>query len=142
MAISLYTLFRPHTGIIPGANMPPQVFLSQKGELLFSVAGDKYVIEPGYSWDGCTPKKRIFGKVFGVSDGPLYNHTYRGSSYWKPQLYLASCTHDAFAQFTPKGITRKRIDANFQADMIDVGWKWHQAYYHAVRAWSKLKGYK
>ena len=142
MAIRLYTMPENYPGKIPGAQMPAQVFHSKKGKVLFQCEGEHYIVMAGYSWNGCSPKRRIFGKVIGVSDGPMTSHRILHYYHTKPMLYLASATHDAFAQFNPKGITRKRIDSNFQADMIDVGWKWHQAYYHGVRIWSKLRGYK
>lgn len=34
-------------------------------------------IKEGFTWDGCTPKFRIFGIIFGVPD---FNETYRASA--------------------------------------------------------------
>ncbi len=86
-------------------------------------------IKKGYAWDGCTPKFKLFGKVFGVWDG-------KGNC-----LKYASCVHDILCQF-PNPFTRKEIDTIFLNMMKDVDFSFAKLYYYSVRAWSILRGVK
>ncbi len=56
------------------------------------ISGGEIVVQPGYAWDGCTPKFDIAGLgVVGVPDGRLYQGL--------PITYYPSLVHDVFCQF-------------------------------------------
>ena len=86
-------------------------------------------IPAGYSWDGCTPKLRIGGKlVIGTPDGQIHPET------GKPRTYYASLVHDALYQFSPKhGIPRKQIDDLFLEMLRMSGFRSAGLYHRAVR---------
>jgi len=148
----LYTFDHKHRFRVEGVNMPYQIFKRESdGAVMFEVYGQDCTIHPGYSFDGCTPKFRIFGKWVGTWDGHevwFFNgELYLGDPVDRidgfkklPQLYYASGGHDCLTQFKPLGITRKQADAQFYVDMVKVKWKYREVYYRAVRAWSKISG--
>lgn len=152
----LYTFNHKHHFRVEGVNMPYQVFKRESdGAVMFEVYGQDCTIHPGYSFDGCSFKKRIFGKWFGIWDGPLKwfikgtgdlmpedetGAWHRNELDRLPQLYYASGGHDCLTQFKPLGITRKQSDAQFYVDMVKVKWRYREVYYKAVRAWSKISG--
>jgi len=151
----LYTFNHKYSFRVEGVNMPHQIFKRESdGAVMFEVYGQDCWIYPGYAFDGCTPKFRIFGKWFGTWDGPLtwftefgeMVETMFGKKDWSaniqilPRLYYASGEHDCFCQFKPKGIIRKRADLRFLSAMNKVNFKWAMAYYKAVRFWSKVSG--
>ena len=65
-------------------------------------------INKGYEWDGCTPKFRIFGKIFGIPD-------FQGT-------YHASLAHDFLIEYCEQhNICRKQIDHIFEKIMEEEG---------------------
>lgn len=93
------------------------------------IFGGVIFIPKGYSWDGCTPKIKIAGKlVIGTPDGEIHPET------GKPRTYYASLVHDALYQYFPQhGISRKDIDSLF-LDMLRMsGFKSAGLYHRAVR---------
>lgn len=150
----LYTFDHVYHFKVEGAHMPYQVFKRKSdGAVMFEVYGEDCTIHPGYAFDGCSFKKRIFGKWFGTWDGP-FKLFIKGTGellpkddIWSrddidrlPLLYYTSGGHDCLTQFKPKGITRKQADAHFYVDMVKVKWKYREVYYKAVRLWSKISG--
>lgn len=150
----LYKFNHKYSFKVEGVNMPHQIFYSKDDKPLFEVDGEDCTIYPGYAFDGCTPKFKIFGKWFGTWDGPLKWFDKGGRLVdlevlitvpirmidKLPLLYYPSGEHDCFCQFKPKGIIRKRADLRFLSAMNKVNFKWAMAYYKAVRAWSKISG--
>lgn len=87
-------------------------------------------VNSGYSWDGCTPKIMIFGKVLGVPDGPISEKT----GY--PATYRASLFHDALCQFQSHKkmpLSREEIDDIFHEIMIEDGFEYADLYVRTVR---------
>jgi hypothetical protein len=79
-----------------------------------------------YSWDGCSPKRKILGMTIGTWDGPINPET------GKQWCYEASLIHDVLCQF---GIgKRKTADAIFRYLLGDFILK--DVYYYAVRSFS------
>jgi len=64
-------------------NIIPEVqdceYYTNKGNLLIIVKDGTVIIKKGYSWDGCTPKIKVFGKIIGTPDG-VQHHILIGSS--------------------------------------------------------------
>ena len=87
-------------------------------------------IKAQYSWDGCSPKRKIFGVVFGTWDGPIDPET------GKQQCYYGSLIHDALCQF--KIPHRKNADREFYERLKKDNFKYARAYYSAVRIVSSL----
>lgn len=83
-------------------------------------------VKPRYAHDGCTPKFKIGGKIYGVWDGA--NDEARFPSMW----------HDVFTQYnkdlTKQGITRKEVDLQFREDLIEYKHLLPNLYYIGVRA--------
>lgn len=48
-----------------------------------------FKLKKPFEWDGATPKFLLFGKMFGIPDGPISERT------GKPTYYYASMVHDA-----------------------------------------------
>ena len=110
----------------------------EKGRVWLTVADGVCTIHKGYSWDGCSPKYEIFGKVFGVWDGKEIFHQEVFDR--DQQLKYASLIHDVFCQFfdsMPDEVTRKKIDESFYLDCNRVNFKLSWLYYQAVRFYSK-----
>lgn len=79
------------------------------------------IIKAGYSWDGCSPKYKIFGVIVGIPDGK-YNECRR-----------ASCIHDIFCQFIADIPVNKETVLGIFGDMLSYsGWKWAKLYTYAV----------
>ena len=92
-------------------------------------------IKKGYSWDGCTPKRRIFGKVIGTWDGPI------SPVHGKPMCYYPSCLHDALYQFKYEiPVSRKQADVLFYEGLKQEGFKLAKLYYTAVRVFGGTLG--
>lgn len=87
------------------------------------------IIEKGYSWNGCSPKKSIFDIfIVGTFDGYLEKET------GKPKLYEATLVHDALYQYYGyHGIPRKVIDILFLDMMREKYFRHSYLYYLTVR---------
>jgi len=139
----LFTMQHEYRFTVPGVDMAINVYLNPKtGDPLFAVNGDQCTIYPGYSWDGCSPRFKLFGKSFGTYNGPIESYIIHktGDIIEAPQLYFPSAEHDCFCQFQPAGITRKQADKHFYRSMVARKWKRAKTYYRAVRCWSKING--
>lgn len=87
-------------------------------------------VRKDYAWDGCTPKFKLGGKIFGVWDG-FFNHRTK-----RPDTYYASLVHDVLLQFLGEHpISREHADNIFlwvmQRDDFPFAW----IYYAFVRLW-------
>ena len=95
----------------------------------------------GYSWDGCSPKLKIWDMYFGTPEGVLNTETRQSRTYY------ASLVHDLFYQFSKdvSGIvTRREADKQLYNILKRDGFKMAKIYYCAVRLggwiwWSRPK---
>lgn len=86
-----------------------------------TIDGDIIIIYKGYSWNGCSPKRCIFGKWIGTPD-------------WK-ETRLASLVHDALCQFFSCNhflMTKRDVDLIFYHIMNMSNFKLRDIYYGAV----------
>lgn len=94
------------------------------------IEGGMVTVKANYSWNGASPKFKLFGKVYGTPEGPIMENG-------KPQTYYATLLHDALYQFMnelkPIGVTRKDADNAFLEEMQNAGFKYAKLYYRAVR---------
>jgi len=88
-------------------------------------------IHAGYSWDGCSPKLRIFNKIIGIWDGPINEYGY-------PAAYRASLLYDFLCQYRPKGLTIQRIDNLFYRQLQADGFPFPRLYYFFVKLYHKI----
>jgi len=88
-----------------------------------TISQDGLMIKRGYSWDGCSPKFKIFGITFGTWDG-------RNDCLKYPSL-----VHDILCQF-PNPLERAEIDKIFYEMMKKVDFSFAKLYYYAVRCYS------
>lgn len=94
------------------------------------------VINKGYSWDGCSPKFSLLGKIIGTPDG--WPHPVTGL----PKTYTASLVHDVLCQFAddPKmPFSRDEIDELFYSILKRNRFKFATVYYYGVRAYVRAK---
>lgn len=105
------------------------VFKTTKGNLLLTIKDGLITIHAGYSWDGCTPKVKVFGKIIGTPDG---NHD---------ETKRASLLHDALYQAKHAlkwsdtiRVSRKLVDDYFYIELVYAKWKYAKLYYRTVRA--------
>ena len=96
------------------------------------VTENKLIIFKGYAWDGCSPKRKIFGILVGTWDGRFDKNT------GKQKCYYSSLVHDALCQF--KIGNRKTIDDIFLWMM--TGFIFKRIYYNSVRLYAIAKGKK
>ena len=95
------------------------------------------VVEQYYSWDGCSPKFTVFGKVFGTPDGKIVKGL--------PKTYYASLVHDVLYQNLENKnnpFNRKEIDLLFlyllrvndfhAAGLYYLGVRWFGGIYHKL----------
>lgn len=83
-----------------------------------------------YSWDGCTPKLRIFDWFYiGIPDGAMSDKT------GLPKAYHASLVHDALYQFLSEGVpySRREADKMFLELLRETRFSLRWIYYLAVR---------
>jgi len=81
-------------------------------------------IKKGYSWNGCSPKIKLLGKIFGTPDGR------------NNQCKIPSCYHDALYQF--KIGTKEDADFIFYELLKKNNWKLAKIYYFAVVLFGKF----
>lgn len=88
------------------------------------IFNQRVTIKKGYSWDGCSPKIKLFGKIIGTPDGR--NHECKNASMW----------HDLFYQYSSDlirmGVSREDVDIMFYYDLSIDGWKYSDLYYKVV----------
>lgn len=77
-----------------------------------TISGGRMTVREGYAHDGCSPKFKFLGKVWGVWDGP------------NDECEIASRVHDVLCQY--RGlvpVTRKQTIKVFCRLLKDAGWK-------------------
>lgn len=83
-------------------------------------------IKKGYSWNGASPKIKIFGKIYGTWDGA------------NDEAKIPTLWHDVFYQFAKDliklGVKRFNVDLRFKNDLIEHKFKYPKIYYRAVRS--------
>ncbi len=91
-----------------------------------SISDGVISIKKGYAWDGCSPKKYIFGVLyFGVPDGNLY--------FGKPWTYYASLVHDVLCQYRNDiPISKDDVIKVFNDQLTEIGWPLRCVYVSAV----------
>jgi hypothetical protein len=106
-------------------------------------------ISAQYSWDGCTPKRKLFNKfVIGTWDGPIIKSVRNiyiclqpnTKLLFKQLCYYPSLLHDVICQFH---IGKKKLaDLLFKYMLFQLKFKLAIVYYGAVRLASKIAGDK
>jgi len=121
----------------------------EKGRVWLTVSGARCTIHKGYSWDGCSPKFSLGGKLFGVWDGKVIDHSNKiytnviqANLDTDQALKYASLIHDVLCQFSdmfPLEVTQKKIDKLFYkyCKMVEFRLSW--IYYQAVRLYQRNK---
>lgn len=122
------------TGVAPefGAWQTPELlFADEAGIYWLSIhVSGRVTVHSGYAWDGCSPKFRLFGKLWGVSDGSVNPRT----GY--PYTYDASLVHDAMYQFIDHPnmpYSKATIDLIFYRMLQQAGFRYAWLYYAAVK---------
>ncbi len=85
----------------------------------------------GYSWDGCSPKKKFLDIYVGTPEAVLNFTT------GKTKTYYASLIHDVFYQFSKdvkSFISRKEVDKEFCNILKADGFRAAKIYYGVVRS--------
>lgn len=129
----LYTLKKPErfdtyidlSGRLPKATLS---FGERGWWLMINVQG-VLIVNRDYSWDGCSPKFKLFGKVIGIPDGPLDPSS-------RPVTWRASLFHDALCQFQDHPnmpFSREEIDAIFLRLAELDGFEHARLYHRAIR---------
>lgn len=92
----------------------------------FTLYGNRLTVSEGFSWDGCSPKFRLFGKVWGTPDGRIVDG--------KPITWEASLVHDILYKYLESlPFIRKEVDKIFYELLKRKKFKWAKVYYIAVR---------
>ena len=87
----------------------------------------------GYSWDGCSPKVKLFGRIIGTPDG--------GSLGDYPITYYASMLHDILYQYKKVlPFSRLEVDQEFKTQLEKVNFKFTSVYYFFVRKFGGMYG--
>lgn len=91
--------------------------------------GGKIIVKSGYSWDGCSPKVKIFGKIIGTWDGK------------NNSTYYASMLHDVLYQYKCEiPFSRLEVDKQFKKDLEKINFKYTNIYYFFVRKFGGFYG--
>lgn len=91
------------------------------------------IVEQYYTWDGCSPKWKIFGKWRGTYDGRIRKGL--------PKTYFASLVHDVLYQnleHKNNPFTRKDIDKIFLHLLRVNDFRASYLYYGAVRCFGGI----
>lgn len=105
-------------------------YFDLKGKVRLIIEKDGQItVTKGYSWNGCSPKVRIFDINIGTPDGVVHKHT------GHPKTYYASLVHDALYQFLRANspITRCQADDCFLRLMKESEFCLRYIYWAAVR---------
>ena len=83
-------------------------------------------IKQGYTWDGCSPKRYLFGLfTLGVPDGTL--------RFGKPWTYHASLVHDVLCQFRQDlPLSKQQVTQVFNDQLAELRWPLRRLYVWAV----------
>ncbi len=91
-------------------------------------------VRKGYSWDGCSPKVRILGKLFGTWDGR------EDPTNGLQRAYYPSLSHDVLCQFESQvPYSRKEIDGSFYQQLVARGFCVPRLYHFFVSSFRNLK---
>ncbi len=113
------------------------LFDSEWGYIEAEPGGLKITINPGYSWNGCNPKRIIWDIEVGTPDGAIDAHTGR------PRVYYPSLVHDFLCQFEEQiPLTRAEIDMVFYRLMVEYDFAPAKIYYGMVRLFSLFSAEK
>lgn len=119
---SIYTNF--DTGICAS-------FKDAKGKEWLRIEGHKITVRKGYSWNGCSPKRKIFGRWVGTPD--------------TPDNVLASLFHDALVQFYMTQhmlLNKEQIDLLFYHILVASGFKYPCQWHWAVKNFGRYAASK
>ncbi|MBW2610441.1 MAG: hypothetical protein JRC68_08885 [Deltaproteobacteria bacterium] len=127
--------------------------LSYESDYLILKKDGELQIKAEYAWNGCSPKAKIFGMVFGTPEGALpLEHEKRiisrnldalgiGALPWdKPKTYFASLVHDCLYQISdthPKKLDRRKVDRLFYRILRAYRFLPASLYYLFVRIFGK-----
>ncbi|EGG93500.1 hypothetical protein IMCC1989_1159 [gamma proteobacterium IMCC1989] len=91
-----------------------------------SIANGQIIIYKGYAWDGCSPKKHLFGMfIIGTPDGAL--------RFGKPWTYYASLVHDVLCQFRHHiPLSKEQVTQIFNDQLLEAKWPLRRPYVWAV----------
>ena len=140
MAVYKWTLEQDYRMVVPFYFEVDKTYYDENGNPWLTVTGNSCLIHKGYSWDGCSPKFKVFGKIVGVWDGLKMFH--RNVLDVDQQLKYASLVHYVFCQFAddlPDDITQAMVDELFYDDCLAVDFKLAWVYYKAVRIYQENK---
>ena len=99
------------------------------------ISNGNLIIKKGYSWDGCSPKVKIFGKVIGTWDGFKMKNG-------KQRAYHASLAHDILCQYEKKvPLSREKIDLVFLYLLEKYDFTFPKTYYFFVSMFRKFKSF-
>lgn len=141
-----YTLEQDMEFHLPEYNGEPRRIARRSDHKLLAEITSNGVLHiyKGYSWDGCSPKYKVFDRfVIGVWDGV------RNDVTGEQKLKYPSLVHDVLCQMFHgikediKFYTRKHIDVIFcnEMKMWGVSFIQRKVYYYFVRMYAKGRGY-
>lgn len=115
-------------------------FHDNKGNKWMTIDYDTLTIYKDYSWDGCSPKFKIGGKIFGIWDGTKIAHIINGDEIdVDSQMKYASLIHDVMYQFLDDiPLSRKDVDSIFLKDALNANFIFSWLYYCFVRVFGKF----
>lgn len=99
-----------------------------KSKVIGFIKNGVLTIKKGFVWDGCTPKFRLFGVIFGVPDFK--------------ETYDASLIHDFLIKTSPfHKMSRKTMDDIFEYFLRLNNFKYTWLYANAVHLYRKSKSH-
>ena len=144
----IFTLKKPerldtHINLV-GKLPKPTISFGDRGWWLMVNEKGVLIVNEKYSWDGCSPKIKLLGKVIGVYDGPVrpadgadqLKAWKNGVCVQRPVTWRASLFHDALCQFQKHPdmpFSREQIDLIFLKIMELDGFEHAKLYYRVVR---------
>ncbi len=91
-----------------------------------SISDGQLTIQSGYAWDGCSPKRYLFGLfTIGTPDGTL--------RFGKPWTWEASLVHDVLTQFRQEiPLSKQQVTQIFNDQLAESKWPLRRLYVWAV----------
>ena len=108
----------------------PQPVDNYKNEYI-TIRDNRMTVHAPFFWNGCNPKRKFLGKIWGTWDGPINKET------GLPATYYASLAHDVLCYFEDI-CDVETADLIFH-DLMD-GFILQKPYYWAVVGYHKLPG--